>query len=99
MPLRGVYWKKLGTSAVSGSVWQGAEAALAPEAIAFDADELEAAFGTRPAKATASDGALSTPRGGAAAHVSLLDMKRATNAGIALARLEERLNRGDFGGQ
>ncbi len=71
----------------SSSVWHKAAALLPPELAAFDATELEQAFATKPSSATAA--APLTPRSAGAGreYVNLLDHKRATNAGIALARL------------
>ena len=71
----------------SGSVWQKAAALLPPDLGAFDATELEQAFATKPTSMAAA--APQTPRsgGGGREYVNLLDHKRATNAGIALARL------------
>ena len=88
---RGLYWKKVPPHEVDGSLWENV-IDLIPEGLAtFDAEELEASFGNRGTtrmqdkdKETGSSG-----KGGSGGkeYVSLLDHKRATNAGIALARL------------
>ena len=74
---------------MQGSVWRCAADALPAGLFAFDSEELETTFAHRPtarADSSGSGGAVATPRSGAV-YVCLLDMKRATNAGIALARL------------
>lgn len=77
-------------ASVEGSLWSAASSLLSEELAAFDLTELEATFATRPTKSrhgdSAAAGGATTPRGGIA-YVTLLDVKRATNAGIALARL------------
>ena len=97
--LRGIYWKKVAPTAVEGSVWEGVAALLssgggnrdiASAAGVFDAEELESAFATTKAATNGANGAAAsaaTPRGTRTAYVELLDHKRATNAGITLARL------------
>ena len=79
--LRALPWKKLPPNAAAGTVW--ASAAALTTVIDFDASELEATFaapkmGSLPARDSS---------GGRGGKESLLDTKRATNAGIALARL------------
>ena len=89
--LRGIYWKKVQPATLSAkavaTVWSSGE-----EEVVFDTDEIEAAFGSKPANTNnrlADGGSTGTPRGGGGngGAIQLLDMKRATNAGIALARL------------
>ena len=85
---RGIYWKKVAPAAVDGSLWENVIDLIPPELATFDAEELDGAFGNKQTSnlsSTALSGG-STPRGGPT-HVALLDNKRATNAGIALARL------------
>ena len=79
--LRALPWKKLPPNVAAGTVW--ASVAALDNVIDFDASELEATFaapkmGSLPARDSS---------GGRGGKESLLDTKRATNAGIALARL------------
>ena len=91
---RGLYWKKVPEHQVDGSLWENV-IDLIPEGLAtFDAEELEMAFGNKVATKRAEerdkgDGGKEGAASGKAGkeYVSLLDNKRATNAGIALARL------------
>lgn len=85
-PLRGVYWKRVPPSAVAGSIWGGTLDHEEPALTQFDATEVEAAFSCKPSAGGAAIGGSVTPRAGPT-YVALLDTKRATNAGIALARL------------
>ena len=68
-------------------MWQKAAALLPPDLGVFDATELEQAFATKPTSMAVATPQTPRSGGGGREYVNLLDHKRATNAGIALARL------------
>lgn len=77
--LRGMYWKRLLGQLSENTIWKSDAIKLIPAS--FDQAELEAAFCPRQTTSVVR------PLAAAKETVSLLDHKRATNAGIALARL------------
>ena len=87
VPMRGFFWKKIGQSKLSGTVWLN----LSEDKTNLNKKELESLFAKKSSKAISRGGGKG---GGAAATkaktnkpVSYLDGKRQQNGGIAMSRV------------